>query len=278
MDFFETLQLLQFSKYSNIKSRISYTFINPNFGKDKNITDDFYKQAIDITSLNELKGTKRMSPTHYINLCNRLIRMHDRQKMSKLESARLKLKFALNNHVQKHEQFQEIIPKIEVPDYSKKEEIAGYYGKVELSELKSCFRSYFPIYRYETTEEVAEQQIAETNMDVECFITCSEAPAQNVENTKIIDQETAITTSPIDQEDRVKVLETIVEESVENVENLQPTSLIDFNNDPEANKENQPPAKKRRKYISRAAKVTIKETTNALMNLQMEMKSISSTF
>lgn len=250
MDFFETLHVLQFSKSCGSKNKVSYYFVHPNFGKDKALSDDFYKQAINM-SCKELKGTKRMSPMHHIELFDRLIRMNNSQKVkiTRLQFARLKLQYVLQRKIDLMKYEADVIDhNIEEPDYKKNNEIAGYYGDVEIGTLKKVFCNYFPIYQNtveepmevdQPIEDAAVDQVAEQPVDIEMIYT--EDPA--------------------------------IQEIIVDVCSLPEVKLAPIEAE---NKENEPPAKKRRRCKTRPGKVSIKETNEALAFLEQEFGATSS--
>ena len=250
MDFFETLHVLQFSKSCGSKNKVSYFFVHPNFGKDKALSDDFYKQAINM-SCKELKGTKRMSPMHHIELFDRLIRMNNSQKVkiTRLQFARLKLQYVLQRKIDLMKYEADVIDhNIEEPDYKKNNEIAGYYGDVEIGILKKVFCNYFPIYQNtveepmevdQPIEDAAVDQVAEQPVDIEMIYT--EDPA--------------------------------IQEIIVDVCSLPEVKLAPIEAE---NKENEPPAKKRRRCKTRPGKVSIKETNEALAFLEQEFGATSS--
>ncbi|XP_070502186.1 uncharacterized protein [Chironomus tepperi] len=249
MDFFETLDVLQFSKICSTKNKISYSFVHPKFGKNKAISDDFYKQSIDM-NCKELKSTKRMSPMHHIELFDRLIRMHNKNKVkiSRLEFARLNLQYILQRKIDLLKRELDVIDhNIEEPEYSKNSDIAGYYGDVEIGTLKKVFRNYFPIY----------QNNAEEQMEV----------VHQVEEQPV-DNEVPNVQDPVSQEIITDVC-TIPE--INNNKEQKQAEVFD-----DENKENQPPSKKRRKCKTRPGKISVKETADALTFLQKEFGAISS--
>lgn len=256
MDFFETLHVLQFSKSCGSKNKVSYYFVHPNFGKDKALSDEFYKQAINM-SCKELKGTKRMSPMHHIELFDRLIRMNNSQKVkiTRLEFARLKLQYVLQRKIDLMKYEADVVDhNIEEPDYKKNNEIAGYYGDVEIGTLQKVFCNYFPIYQNTVEEPMEVDQPTEAAVD-----QVAEQP---------MDNEIIYTKDPVD-----KIQDTASQEIIIDVCSLPEVKLATIEAE---NKENEPPAKKRRKYKTRPGKVSIKETNEALAFLQQEFGGTSS--
>ena len=254
MDFFETLHVLQFSKTCSTKNKISYFFVHPKFGKNMELSDDFYKEAIDMSS-KELKNTKRMSPMHHIELFDRLIRMNNSKKVkiSRLEFTRLKLQYVLQRKIDLMKYEEDVIDhNIEEPAYKKNNEIAGYYGNVEIDTLKKVFRNYFPIY----------QSSVEEPMEVDQPTVATKVEEQPV------DTEIPNAQDPVNQEIIVDVC-TLPE--VSKIE--EPKQLEVFDDE---DKENQPPPKKKRRTKTRPGKVSIKETNDALTFLQMEVGAMSS--
>jgi hypothetical protein len=146
-DFLETLNILGFRR-GNVPERdetqLCYRFVNPNF-KQSEVLDDFQPKL----SAKALKGTKKMVTTHSIQLLTRLIRkkMRENLKISNLELARMRLNFALQKELDMQRNNHFIIESdFEEPDYVKKNEIAGYYGEVQIETLQNAFQSFFPVY------------------------------------------------------------------------------------------------------------------------------------
>lgn len=254
-DFFETLQVLQFSKHLR-----SYSFVNPNFQRDTEVTDDFYKQAIDILNVNDLKGTKRMSPLHHINLFSRLQKMFNRKqhKTSRREFAQMKLRYFLQQQVDSMRYEENIVEfkQIDMPDYVQNKEIAGYYGNVEMSALKRLFLDYFPIYQDTLNVEAMEVDSLSTYQPVEAVPDLlTEIPSNLFQPAE----------PEMNREQSEMEVDVVVDECSKAV-----TGDCDENG---SDKENQPP-KKRRKCIKRSSKVTATETNDALMNLQKEFDAL----
>jgi hypothetical protein len=253
MDFMETMHVLQFCRVMDFKSH-SYIFHNPNFQRGKNVEDDFYKKPIDIKKLLKLKGTKRLSKNHHIKLFNRLQQLQkcDEKKMSRLEYARLRLKFTLQKRLDElnnNETYDFDCP-TPMPSYYKKKEIAGYYGHVPMDLLKNKFGNYFPILEsqdaapIETVNIVAQEE--ELIIDV-----------VNVPTPRTI-QPSIQSNGNCDAVHEIMVLGDITNQ-VEVV----------------ATEIGEPPAKRaRRSYKKKkfeSQKITHKETADALMYLQKEL-------
>jgi hypothetical protein len=159
IDFYESLQVLQFSRSVHTKEKLAYLFINPNFQEDSDVPDDFYKMPIDIMSFNMLKGTKRMSNNHHIGIFERLLKKKERSEMqlSMLEVSRLRVKFDLQRKLDLKSVEECLIEhELREPEYVKNNEIAGYYGLVKLDDLKLAFRNYFPMYQESEKHPVIE--------------------------------------------------------------------------------------------------------------------------
>lgn len=161
MDFFESLQVLQFSRLTHSKkygsTKSFYLFINPNFHSDLiEVPDDFYMTPIDITSFHLLKGTKRMTNLHHIGLFQRLLNRSyaSKLKISRLEYAILRIDYEFQRRKSLLNKEEDLIKHdVQEPQYVKDNEIAGYYGNVPLEALKIGFSSYFPIYQEQNTED-----------------------------------------------------------------------------------------------------------------------------
>lgn len=232
MDFFETLHILQFSRTSNPKktsmaNKIIYNFINPNFTSGETVADDFYKQPIEITSVNMLKGTKRMTNLHHIGLFQRLInRSYSRLlQLSRLEYAHMRINYEFQRRTSLLSKEQDVVEHdINEPQYYKDNEIDGYYGNVTFDALKNGFCNYFPIYQ-ETANDKAENDM---NLD---NVTSSEQSYVPILN------DTTEIRAP----------------SEEVIENKR--------------------KRKRKPYTKRSAKISKKETEDAISSLQNEFVS-----
>lgn len=141
-----------------------YRFQHPSFTNGESISDDFYKQSL-LTSSRDLKGSKQMP-----NLCGSELITKLLQKSScnylnitKLQLARMKLDFALQKQF---DILRGLFPQIEFqvgePDYDDGD-IAGYYGNVNIEDLKDGFQSLFPIYR--DSEPINENPIEEVKLE-----------------------------------------------------------------------------------------------------------------
>lgn len=283
MDFLETLQVLQFYRCKT-KSKSEFIFINPNFAENRPVKDDFYKQAIDITKINFLKGTKRMVPLHYIDLFNRLLRLFKRNeiKITKLEYARLRLRFCLQRSLDLMRYELDIIDHtIEEPEYAVNKEIVGYYGDVPLSVLKQAFGNYFPIYESEEERILSERQsiiedqqpIIEDQQpimeDQQPIIKDQQLPVNLQINEEVmVDVESVPVVRKRHQKTPTKHAKRVADQTVPNVA----TKVGEAN-------ESEPPKKKRRRNripTLTTQKVTMKETNDALMNLQKEFDNLES--
>lgn len=250
IDFFETLHILQFSRTSYPKkskeatsngNKIFYNFINPNFppGGDS-VADDFYQRPIDITSVNMLKGTKRMMNLHHIGLFQRLINRSCTQdvKLSKLEYARMRINYEFQRRtVLLCKEVDVIEHDINEPQYYKDNEIAGYYGNVSFEALKNGFCNYFPIYQ----EATANDNTNESSQDIK---------NDNQQSSSSIHYE------------QVPILN-------DASEIIAPSAEVEVFEDKENKRK-----RKRKPYTKRAAKISKKETEDAISNMQMEFSSI----
>lgn len=162
-DFLETLHILGFNRGwfpEKMETQICYRFINPHFLPNTPIPDDLYKLPVDLTS-KALKNTKRMLSSHSIHLLQRLMQEKSRQelKISKLELAQLRLNFALQKQQNLMRTDRIIIEYVtEAPEYTKSNEIAGFYGNVSLDALKFGFQNYFPTYHEAKSEPSSQHQ------------------------------------------------------------------------------------------------------------------------
>lgn len=241
LDFFETLHVLQFSRVSHPKkattigNKIFYNFINPNFSLGALIADDFYQQPIDITSVHLFKGTKRMTNIHHIGLFQRLIDRSCTQEvlLSRLEFARMRIDYEFQRRTSLMSMEEDVIEHdINEPQFYKDNEIAGYYGNVEFSDLKNGFCNYFPIYQDEADavqeETVESYQIYEIKMENES----NQTSIVHYEQVPIMNDEAAEV--PVEENKRKR---------------------------------------KRKPYTKRSAKITKKETEDAVSNLQNQFGS-----
>lgn len=251
MDFFETLQVLQFSRTAHSKkvpdsNKIFHIFVNPNFEKHGEVPNDFYKRPIDITKCNALKGTKRMTNVHYINLFNRIMNRAERKflEVTPYEFARLRIDYEFQRRDSLILRQENVVEHdIDEPQYLKDNEIAGYYGNVPLDALKDGFGNYFPIYQTEPPIDSNEMTFEEVKIEV---------ASQEI----IVD----VVSSPVKLQS-VPLLADATPKSSRNDETEQP---------------------RKRKYIRRnlsmqtrkSARITTKETEDALTNLQKEFDSI----
>jgi hypothetical protein len=256
MDFFESLHVLQFSKSVHPKkipdsSKTFYLFINPNFVEDDEVPDDFYKRPIDISKCNMLKGTKRMTNVHHIGIFERLLERASAKelKINRLEYARMRIDYEFQRRDNLlRRQVDMIEHDVNEPQYVKEKEIAGYYGNVPLEALKNAFCNYFPIYQNDVAEE-GDQEV----------------PASVQEEPQAIKEQKS-------------------EEIIVDIIPLAPSNAlhtVPLLADASEDKENRPPTLKR-KYKPRkqgsvtrkSARISQKETEDALSNLQKEFDSI----
>ncbi|CAG9801864.1 unnamed protein product [Chironomus riparius] len=264
MDFFETLHVLQFRKTCSTRNKISYFFVHPKFGKNSIIFDDFYKEEIDM-NIKELKNTKRMSPIHYIELFDRLIRMNNTKKIkiSRLEFTRLKLQYVLQRKIDLIKYAEDVVDhNIEEPAYTKNNEIAGYYGNVEIDTLKKVFCNYFPIYQTSVEEPMDIDPPTVVTQAVEQLIAINQA------NEQPVDTEMPNEHDPASQDIIVDVCSL---PEVRKYEEPMQSKVID-----DEDKENQPPPKKKRRCKTFPGKISTKETNDALTFLENEVGAMSS--
>lgn len=148
-DFLETLHILNFQRCLCSRSDDdvhSFRFVNPNFVMSGEVPDDFYKLPVDPRSL-VLDNTVPIVSDNNMNLLHRLLQRDSRNiKLTKRELAHLRLSFALQKRLEDVRMERLVVDyEIDDPDYMKNAEIAGYYGSVELADLKEGFQHYFPL-------------------------------------------------------------------------------------------------------------------------------------
>jgi hypothetical protein len=89
-------------------------------------------------------------------------------KISKLELAHLRLRFALEHQLEVEGLEKQVIEFIiNEPDYTKGNEIAGFYGAVSLDDLKKGFQDYFPIFQKEETPVASIVEPKEEPMNID---------------------------------------------------------------------------------------------------------------
>lgn len=257
MDFFETLQVLQFSRSTHAKKipdspadKIFYLFINPNFVEDQEVPDDFYKRPIDITKCNVLKGTKRMTNNHHIGLFQRLLdrASANQLKISKLEYARMRIDYEFqrrDNLIRR--QLDVIEHDVNEPQYVKDNEIAGYYGNVSLELLKNSFCNYFPVYQ-------------------------NEAPQREESN----DQETPPEEAPTEKKSEEIIVDIIPSPSkrLHSVPFLADSTSTERKITGESTRKRKYKPRNTESRTRKSARISYKETEDALTNLQKEFDSI----
>lgn len=246
MDFIETLHVLQFSRSHARKSsdanKVFYNFINPNFQDP--LPDDFYKRPIDITNCHMLKGTKRITNLHYIALFDRLIKRSYAQEIpiSPLQYAKLRIHYEFDRRNSLRDRtLDEIIHDVEEPEYVKQNEIAGYYGNVSLTALKNGFCNYFPI--YQETPQTPQLSAIEEEQEV----IQEEVPQQKEAEEMDID----VGTESVTIMQMVPIMNDAMQTEV-----------------PEEEQKENARKRKRKPYTKRSAKISKRETEDALMNLQ----------
>jgi hypothetical protein len=264
MDFFETLHVLQFSRTTHSKktadsTKTFFIFINPNFSSDLPVPDDFYKLPIDITNCHLLKGTKRMTNIHHVRLFKRLLDRANSRKLqiSRLQYARMRINYEFQRAASlKCPQVDVIEHNVDEPQYVKDNEIAGFYGNIELDVLKTAFGGFFPIYQKPpTTPEQPEIS----------------SPADNEEEISISNDSNVMQEVEID----VGTETTPKADQVFNVPIMNDAVQLDHEGS-DSNKENKEPTRKRKRkpYTKKPAKISKRETENALTNLLKEFDNI----
>lgn len=94
-------------------------------------------------------------------------------KISNMEFAHLRLKFALQNQLDTIRNQQSVVDfDIEYPEYVKNKEIHGYYGSVSIQSLKTAFGESFPVY-----QEPVVVQVPEMDKD-EAMVVVDDLPAK----------------------------------------------------------------------------------------------------
>lgn len=185
-DFLETLHILGFQRGSVAEKQddyLSYRFVHPHFLSDK-VPDDLFKLPCDPTC-SAFEKSVPIIKDHSVNLLHRLLQKKCRTtKVTRLEFARLQLSFALQKRLEEERQECLVVDYvIDEPDYTKNNEIAGYYGCVELDDLKESFEDYFPIFQDESEADVLQikEQLTEVDGD---YIILGEEQVETVEVSK----------------------------------------------------------------------------------------------
>lgn len=148
-DFLETLSILGFYRCSQPEKEpryLCFRFVNPFFREGCEVPEDLYKLTVDPS---KMRNKKRILSVKSIQLLQRLERMKSKHelKITKLEFAKVQLKFALQKRLQTLQENHEIIEHAKTePEYVKEKKIAGYYGDVKLEALEKAFCDFFPIY------------------------------------------------------------------------------------------------------------------------------------
>lgn len=190
-DFLESLHILGFYRSSLTEvdestQNLCYRFVNPKFVSGEPVCDDLYKHLADPASL-PMKHTKRMMTGSSIELFQKLIRKKTSMdlRISRVEFARLQLDFALAKQLDlsRNDSLPDITEfSMEEPDYTKNNEIAGYYGNVSIDALKKGFQNYFPMF-----QDSAAVPLCSDNQDVslDAPMVCEEVEiVQNEEPKK----------------------------------------------------------------------------------------------
>lgn len=198
-DFLETLHILGFQRGSLLEKQddfLGYRFVNPNFQPSDQVPGDFFKLPKNPTS-SAFNDTVPIIKNHSVNLLQRLLTKKCRTtKITKLEFARLRLSFELQKRLEESRQECHVIDyDIDEPDYTKNNEIAGYYGCVQLDALKEGFQEYFPIYDEADNLSTIKEQLMEVEGDfivLEEEVETVEVKSENLSEAVSVDIEQEI--------------------------------------------------------------------------------------
>lgn len=151
-DFLHSISLLGFYRHLNPEPTpnlfLCYRFWNPHFRARCDIPEDMYK--LPMPKGMSLRGKKRMLDIHTVFFLQRLAPiLNTRLEVSQLDLARFRLHFALQQELDllRNQSEEEIEFVHNEPEYTKNNEIAGYYGEVEIDSLREAFGNFFPIYQ-----------------------------------------------------------------------------------------------------------------------------------
>jgi hypothetical protein len=155
-DFLESLHILGFYRsclpeVEEETHHLCYRFVNPLFVAGEPVRDDLYKRLADPGSP-AMKHTKRMMSTSSLQLLQKLMRKKTCSdlRISQVEFAQLRLDFALQSQLDlsRNDSSPDITEfSLDEPDYTKNNEIAGYYGNVTIEALTEGFQNYFPMFQ-----------------------------------------------------------------------------------------------------------------------------------
>lgn len=145
-DFLNTLHVLGFSRsgfQEKNQTFLSYRYYNSRFKPNEPIPDELYKTRPEVN-----QKPKRAAQTQITQFFKRILKLNSRHVMTKLQFEQLKMNFALDNKLNEQRQEKHFVEfTSEEPEYTKKDEVAGYYGhNVSIEELKEAFLEYLPIF------------------------------------------------------------------------------------------------------------------------------------
>lgn len=151
-DFLHSMSLIGFYRHAQPEKEqkfLCFRFWNQHFKAYCDLPDDLYK--LEATNIPKAigRGAKRMLTIQTVHFLQRLASLLSSQdlKISKLELAQMKLHFALQQELDFiREQAEEIEFVVDEPEYMKNNEIAGYYGDVQIDPLRNAFGEFFPTY------------------------------------------------------------------------------------------------------------------------------------
>ena len=191
-DFIESLHILGFHRgcfpeVDEENLHLCYRFLNPRFIPFEPVPEDLYKVQANPGS-QIMKQTKRMLGSGGVKLLQKLIRKKacSEIRISRVEFAQMKLSFALKKalHLNQCQPMLDVIEfNVEEPDYTKNNEIAGYYGNVSISELKKGFQNFFPVFQ-QNEQKLSKQPNQEEPVVETPQQALSEAEIQSAEPDK----------------------------------------------------------------------------------------------
>lgn len=188
-DFIESLHILGFHRgcfpeVDEENLHLCYRFLNPRFIPFEPVPEDLYKVQSNLGN-QVLKLTKRMVGIGSVKLLQKLIRKKtcSEVRISRSEFAKMKLKFALKKALYQN-QCQPLLDVIEFnmeePEYTKNNEIAGYYGNVSIDDLKKGFQNFFPV--FQESQDNEEQKVLQQKNQEETVV---ETPQEASSETEI---------------------------------------------------------------------------------------------
>lgn len=189
-EFIETMNILGFHRglhpLKKEKKHLCYQFFNPNFKSESSNPENLYQRNLHLSS--NFKGSKQMSNFEGSRLMQRLLQRSvcKNLNVTKLQLAHMQLNFALQKQLDLLRNDQSIVEfQVDDPD-SMNNEIAGYYGTVQIDDLKDAFQDYFPIYVEDRNStplvpppeefQVVEEDVLMPNSDAD-LLNCLEKEA-----------------------------------------------------------------------------------------------------